>query len=109
MTVKDKTLQCYDCDSEFTFTAAEQEQFLAMGYTNSPKRCVPCRQKRKAKQAGKLQPNSRNTGNYSGNTRKEMFSAVCVECKKETMVPFKPNPDKPVYCGMCYYKIKDNR
>jgi CxxC-x17-CxxC domain-containing protein len=109
MTVKDKILQCHDCGVEFTFTASEQQQFLEMGYTNSPKRCSSCRQERKARQAGKLQSNFRNTVSNSGNNRKEMFSAVCVECKKETRVPFKPSPNKPVYCGMCYYKIKDNR
>ncbi len=105
MTVKDKTLQCCDCNTEFTFTASEQEQFISMGYTNPPKRCLSCREQRKARQAGKVKNNFRNTVNSS----KEMFSAVCVECKKETRVPFKPSPNKPVYCGMCYYKIKDNR
>ncbi|MDD4924334.1 MAG: zinc-ribbon domain containing protein [Dehalococcoidales bacterium] len=109
MTVKDKILQCYDCGTEFTFTAQEQEQFLSMGYTNSPRRCNACRQERKARQNVKLQSNVRNTGKYSGNDKKEMFSAVCIECKKETQVPFKPGPSKPVYCGMCYYKIKTNR
>jgi CxxC-x17-CxxC domain-containing protein len=38
-----------------------------------------------------------------------MFSATCIECKKETQVPFKPSQDKPVYCGICYNKIRDTR
>ncbi len=105
MTVKDKILQCHDCGAEFTFTVLEQEQFLSVGFTNSPKRCNPCREKRKARQTGGSQSNVRN----SSNNRKEMFSAVCVECKKETQVPFKPISTKPVYCGMCYYKIRENR
>jgi CxxC-x17-CxxC domain-containing protein len=109
MTVKDIILQCYNCGSEFTFSASEQQQFLSMGYTNSPKRCLTCLEQRKARQAGKVQNNFINAiGNSAGN-RKEMFSAVCVECKKETRVPFKPSPSKPVYCGTCYYKNKDNR
>ena len=109
MTVKDKILQCYDCGTEFTFTALEQEQFLSMGYTNSPRRCNACRQKRKARQTGRPENSIRNTAKYSDNSRKEMFSAVCIECKKDTQVPFKPSSNKPVYCGTCYYKIKENR
>ncbi len=105
MTVKDKVLQCHDCGTEFTFTVQEQEQFLSVGFTNSPKRCVPCRQKRKERQTGRSQNNVRNTAN----NKKELFSAVCIECKKETQVPFKPISSKPVYCGMCYYKIRENR
>ncbi len=105
MTVKDKILRCHDCGSEFTFSVQEQEQFLSAGFTNSPKRCAPCRQKRKARQTGRSQI---NVGN-SNNNRKEMFSAVCIECKKETRVPFIPSPNKPVYCGTCYYKIRENR
>jgi CxxC-x17-CxxC domain-containing protein len=109
MTVKDKLLECYDCGSEFTFSVPEQEQFLSMGYTNSPKRCPACREKRKSRQNGKLQDRTSNSAKYSANNGKEMFSAVCVECKKDTRVPFKPSPNKPVYCGICYYKIKANR
>jgi CxxC-x17-CxxC domain-containing protein len=105
MTVKDKVLQCHDCGTEFTFTVQEQEQFLSVGFTNSPKRRIPCRQKRKERKTGRSQNNVRNTAN----NKKELFSAVCIECKKETQVPFKPISSKPVYCGMCYYKIRENR
>jgi CxxC-x17-CxxC domain-containing protein len=31
-----------------------------------------------------------------------MFPATCSECGKETMVPFRPSGDKPVYCKECY-------
>ena len=33
--------------------------------------------------------------------QREMFPAVCAECGKETMVPFKPS-DRPVYCRECF-------
>lgn len=38
------------------------------------------------------------------------FPAVCDACKKETTVPFKPDPSRPVYCEECYpeYKNKKN-
>ncbi len=36
----------------------------------------------------------------------EKFSAVCSICKKETTVPFKPEPGRAVYCKDCIAKIK---
>lgn len=46
--LKDKTLTCQDCEAEFTFTAREQEFYAEKGFTNEPKRCKECRDKRKA-------------------------------------------------------------
>jgi CxxC-x17-CxxC domain-containing protein len=36
----------------------------------------------------------------------EKFPAVCSICKKDTMVPFKPEPGRAVYCKDCIAKIK---
>ncbi len=36
----------------------------------------------------------------------EKFPAVCSSCKKETTVPFKPEPGRSVYCKDCVAKIK---
>ena len=36
----------------------------------------------------------------------EKFPAVCSLCKKETTVPFKPDPGRAVYCKDCIAKIK---
>lgn len=36
----------------------------------------------------------------------EKFKAVCSICQKETMVPFKPEPGRPVYCKDCIAKMK---
>ncbi len=36
----------------------------------------------------------------------EKFDAVCSICKKETFVPFKPEPGRPVYCKDCIAKMK---
>lgn len=38
---------------------------------------------------------------------RQMFSAVCDECKKSCEVPFRPSSDKPVYCNDCFRK-EDN-
>lgn len=44
----DKTIVCLDCGKEFVFTAREQEFYAEKGFTNEPKRCKECRDKRKA-------------------------------------------------------------
>lgn len=36
----------------------------------------------------------------------EKFKAICSNCGRETMVPFKPEPGRPVYCDDCHAKIK---
>lgn len=36
----------------------------------------------------------------------EKFPAVCSFCKKETTVPFKPEPGRPVYCKDCIARVK---
>lgn len=43
----DKTLVCKDCGAEFVFTEGEQAFYAEKGLTNEPKRCKPCRDKRK--------------------------------------------------------------
>ena len=47
MAFADKSLQCSDCGATFTFTTGEQEFYESKGFTNEPKRCVPCRQAKK--------------------------------------------------------------
>jgi CxxC-x17-CxxC domain-containing protein len=100
MNFEDKTIQCADCGTDFTFSAEEQELFQARGYTNEPKRCPSCRQARKAERYGR-----RN--NYG--LPRQMFPAVCAECGKDTEVPFEPTDGRPVYCSECYSKVRLNR
>jgi len=100
MSFQDKSIQCSDCGTTFTFSADEQELFASRGYTSDPKRCPSCRQARK----------SQRYGNSSyGSSRRQMFSATCAECGKETEVPFEPRGDKPVYCSDCYRKFRTSR
>ncbi|OGI95081.1 hypothetical protein A3A03_04000 [Candidatus Nomurabacteria bacterium RIFCSPLOWO2_01_FULL_40_18] len=42
----------------------------------------------------------------SGSGALEKFPAICSNCKKETTVPFKPEPGRPVYCKDCIARIK---
>jgi len=94
----EKSLQCFDCGTTFTFSAEEQEFFAAKGYTNEPKRCPSCREARKAERYG--------SGGYR--PRRQMFPAVCAECGKETEVPFEPREGRPVYCSDCYNKVRSS-
>ncbi len=94
--MEDKKLNCSDCGQEFVFTAQEQEFYQEKGFTNEPKRCKQCRQQKKSMRSG----GGGGGGRFGG--RKEMHSATCADCGKETEVPFKPRGDKPVYCRDCY-------
>lgn len=35
---------------------------------------------------------------------KNMFNATCTNCGKNTKVPFKPDPTRPIYCKDCFAK-----
>ena len=48
MELKDKTIVCKDCNTEFVFTVGEQQFYAEKGFTNEPVRCADCRKKRKA-------------------------------------------------------------
>ena len=99
MSFEDKSLQCSDCNLEFTFTAGEQEFYASRGLQNEPKRCPECRRAKKAERYG--------SGGYRA--QRQMFPAVCAECGQDTEVPFEPREDRPVYCGDCYNKVKLSR
>ena len=97
MSYEDKELQCTDCGNAFTFGADEQEFFASRGYTNEPKRCLSCRQARKADRYG-------DSNSYGFRPRRQMFPAVCAQCGKDTEVPFEPREGRPVYCSECFSK-----
>ncbi len=101
MSFQDKSIQCSDCGTTFTFSADEQQFFASKGYTNDPKRCPTCRESRKSERYGK-------SGDRSS-SRRQMFPAVCAQCGKDTEVPFEPREDRPVYCSDCYNKVRLNR
>lgn len=88
---QDKTLICQECGKEFIWTAAEQEFYAEKGFTNEPKRCKECREKRK----------------NNGKPPREMYDAVCANCGKPCKVPFKPTEGRPVYCSECFSKMRE--
>jgi CxxC-x17-CxxC domain-containing protein len=92
MPFEDKTIVCEDCGTQFVHSAEDQERYAQRGYTNDPKRCRECREKRKA----------RGGGQRGGGQQRELFEAVCDACGTQTSVPFKPTPGRPVYCRDCF-------
>ena len=95
MALADKSLTCVECGSPFTFTSGEQEFFASRGYTNEPKRCPECRSARKSQQRG-----------FGGGGPREMHPVVCAQCGVDTMVPFVPRGDRPVYCSDCFSSMR---
>jgi CxxC-x17-CxxC domain-containing protein len=35
-----------------------------------------------------------------------MHPAVCAQCGNDTMVPFRPRGDRPVYCSDCFSQMR---
>jgi CxxC-x17-CxxC domain-containing protein len=92
----DRILHCRECGAEFVFSAGEQEFYAAKGLLNEPARCPECRSARRA----------RLNGSYEASPRREMHQAICAECGTETMVPFLPRGDRPVYCSTCFDRVR---
>jgi CxxC-x17-CxxC domain-containing protein len=110
MSYTDKVLRCRECGVEFVFSAGEQEFYASRGLMNEPGRCPSCRASRRARLSGTT--TSSSAGSYAGGSarpQREMHPAICAECGVETMVPFLPRQDKPVYCSTCYDKVRARR
>ena len=80
MDLNDKTLNCADCGQEFIFSRNEQAFYAERGFTNEPKRCKNCRDKRKVARDGS-----------SGSRERQMVSVTCDSCGVATEVPFTPS------------------
>lgn len=93
MGFEDKSINCSECGTTFTFSAGEQEFFAQKGFANEPRRCPSCRATRNS-----------GRGSFSGGgaSKRQMFPVICAQCGKETEVPFEPRGDRPVYCSTCY-------
>ncbi len=102
----DQTIACRDCGDEFVFTAGEQSFYAEKGFTNKPSRCPSCRAANKARRdsSGGYSSGNGGYGGGGGGMRadRQMYPATCDECGRETMVPFQPSGNKPVYCSDCF-------
>ena len=99
MSFEEKTLTCVDCGQEFVHSAEDQAFYAERGFTNEPKRCRDCRQKRKTQGGG---GGGRRGGHGGDRPPRESHEVVCAECGTTTTVPFKPTEDRPVYCRDCF-------
>ena len=103
MAYEDRNLTCVECDSEFVFSADDQ-QFHAEREYQDPKRCPSCRQAKRAGGGG-----YEGGGGYGGGGSRQMYDAVCADCGSDCQVPFEPRQDRPVYCSDCFSKHKPSR
>ena len=85
---QDRVLTCKRCGNEFIFTAAKQAFYAEKGFVNEPQTCEECRKARRGQTPS-------------------TFDAVCILCGEPTFVPFKPSPDRPVYCNNCFKKMRE--
>ena len=93
MSFQDKSIQCSDCGTNFTFSAGEQDFFQSKGFTNEPRRCPSCRRAKKAQ---------RSNSNYSYSPKWWM---LCAECDKDNELPLEPRGDKTGYLRIATIKF----
>ena len=106
MPYTDVVLHCRECGKEFVWTAGEQEFYASRGLVNQPGRCPDCRAARRLRTAGGSSVAMEERGSRP---QREMYPAVCAECGAQTMVPFLPRNDKPVYCSTCFDRVRARR
>lgn len=99
MPYEDKTIVCADCGEEFVHSADDQARYAERGFTNEPKRCRACREKRKAQSS---RPPRDGGGGGGSRQPRESFEVTCAACGARTTVPFKPSGNRPVYCRDCF-------
>ena len=104
MAYEDRNLTCVECNSEFVFSADDQ-QFHAEREYQEPKRCPSCRQARRGGGGG----GGYGGGGYGGGGSRQMHDATCADCGNACQVPFMPTQDRPVYCSDCFSKHKPSR
>ena len=95
MSYEDKTIACVDCGQEFVHSAEDQARYAERGFSNEPKRCRECREKRKTE-------GGRRGAYGGGRQQRESYEVTCAECGATTTVPFKPTEGRPVYCRDCF-------
>jgi CxxC-x17-CxxC domain-containing protein len=94
MEFQDRVLKCVDCGEDFVFTAGEQLFFHDKQFKNLPKRCKTCKLKRAPGRPGQKASSKQET------------VAVCSNCGKETVLPFRPTQGRPVFCRECFGEQK---
>ena len=113
MSYQDRNIACRDCNNEFVFSGGEQEFYASKGLMNDPVRCPDCRNARKSARST-LESDSGyvrygGAASFSGRTPRQMHPATCASCMEMTEVPFIPRGDRPVYCSVCFSKVREDQ
>ena len=87
-----------DCSKKFTINSGEMDFYVQRGI-ELPKRCKTCRTARKN---GKVA-----TAPIPEPEIEKAVEITCDNCGSESTVPFRPIPNKPVYCKLCWEGIKN--
>jgi CxxC-x17-CxxC domain-containing protein len=110
---QDKTIACVDCGAQFVFSGRDQAFYQERGY-QTPRRCKGCRDKRKSSPHATLGAHGNSSSAPSNGAWAkgpaanspgdggDQHKVSCSACGVETTVPFKPDPNRPVYCRACY-------
>ncbi len=99
MSFEDKNIECADCGQEFVHSADDQARYAERGFTNEPKRCRDCREKRKNQGRG---GGGGGRPHSSEGRQRQLYDATCAACGASTTVPFEPTQGRPVYCRDCF-------
>lgn len=112
---------CVACEKSYMLPAAER-QFRSERGLPDPQACPECRARARATRNAEFialagvgrngdspvsPPSHRRSGgprgrNGSGEGALQRYPAVCAACGTETVVPFVPRRDRPVYCRECF-------
>ena len=97
MTIETGRRICIDCLIGFEFPKDEREAkvYRDLGL-NPPRRCEHCRRN------NRLRKEWRERG-------RETYDALCSDCGQWAVVPFQPQPGRPIYCYECHAKRYPDR
>ena len=90
-----KGLVCICCRRPFDMTEEERKMYRESGYRLPPRRCPDCRS------AGRIVLEREDL------KKKKEFPAICAMCGRETLLPFSPRGDRPVYCRDCLPRARE--
>lgn len=114
--------RCAVCGSDFMLPVAER-QFRSERGLPDPLACPECRARARSTRNAELlavvgangngdslatssgsrrNGGSRGRNSSAGDGPAQRYPAVCASCGAETMVPFLPRGDRPVYCRECF-------
>src|SRR5258706_280530 len=103
-----KVLKCVDCGAEFEFTERDAVFYQEKGW-EPPRRCKTCRVKKHPESKLRKRKEDAEPHIESALTLATKYKVNCATCGAECAVPFKPDPNRPVYCRTCLNKVRAGR